>query len=269
MITPTYFGEITELNSRAVWYSDEEDEEEDEDIGGPGMKLVEVSPIKDIETISHDSIKASVQAFFDAILWDTSAPYSRCIVSLSSEAKFRHFKLGPTTKLKPVGHLGPFGKAFSAEIQLEDQSDNPERLLWLLFDGSSCYTNGYQACYLAECLLDALFIKFKLTKSSHLIILSRQYSTGQNVEYLNNYSHPSMKIPVVGKPMLPPHLIRYQFESALFEQSTLLLNPALVICVPDPKTYWFDFHSDCPSIPDEIIILKLIDDHLEQTLIFT
>jgi hypothetical protein len=31
MISATYFGEITELDSRAVWYSDEEDDDDEEE----------------------------------------------------------------------------------------------------------------------------------------------------------------------------------------------------------------------------------------------
>lgn len=273
MITPTYFGEITELDSRAVWYSDEEDEEEDdEDLEEPGLKATSISPMKGIGTITHDSLKESVQAIFDTILWHTDRPYSRCIISQSSQSKFAHFRLNPLSNLQQIGSIGACGKAFSLTCLSLDQNNTPaseEKLLWLLFDASSCYTNGHQACYFVECLLDTLFNKFNLIKSNHLLIISRQFSTGQGLEYLNNYENPSVKLPFVGRHMSPPHLIRNQFESALFEQSTLLLNPAIIICLPDPKSYWFDRANDWPAIPNEIIELKLNDDNLEKTLIFT
>lgn len=270
MITATYFGEITELDSRAVWYSDEEDED-DEDADGHDVVMKESTSCKPVGTVSHDSFRASVQDAFNSIPQETSETYSICIISLSSQ--FKNFKFSHTSVMKPLCCLGNSGRAISMSLPINQKSDCPSNsqmnLLWLMFDSSSSQIVGHEVGYFAESLLNAIETKFRITKESHLTILSQQFSTSNHLEYLSNYEHPSLKVPFVGKPISPPHLIKNQFESALFEQSTLLLRPAMIACLPDPKSFWFNRMENWPTIPSEIIDQRLKDDNLEKTLIFT
>lgn len=273
MIDATYFGEIAELDSRAVWYSDEED---DDDTDGDELEIARPkSDLKLVAPANHEIIRANLQLSYIRIAPDTDLNFKSCLVSLSSSANFKNYKLGDMKNLPLLGLFGNYGKVFA--LPLEHNEEDPESLpssqeyiLWLLFDSNCEYISGYQVGYFVELLREKLQSEFRLDHSNQIIILSKQFSTCEHLEYLNNYSSAAqIKLPFNGRPIVPPPLIRNQFESALFEQLTLSLNLALIVCLPSPRNFWFDKTKNWPSIPKQIIEHKLNDDSLDKTLIFT
>lgn len=266
MISATYFGEITELDSRAVWYSDEEDDEEDEP--GFGPKSSTVNPVG---PVSHETFRSNVRLNFQKATPDPKKlMINTCVISLSSQFKFAKFD---NTPLVHLGNFDTVGKAFvhplnnNCNQQAEKKED--EYLLWLLFDAAHQYLVGHEVGYFVELLRDKLQDEFCLTLDCPVILLSRKYSSNEQLEYLINYKSPSRPLPFKGRPLLPPSIITNQFESSLFEQLTLSIKPAIVVCLPDPKNFWFDKTKDWPEIPNQIIEHKLNDDNLDKTLIFT
>lgn len=272
MISATYFGEITELDSRAVWYSDEEDDDDDED----ELEIKTLKPqLKPIEPANHEIIRANIHINFTKLVSFSDIKFKTCVLSLSSSTQFKNFKLANSESLQLLGHFDDFGRAFALPFDNNQQSLDPlaannEYYLWLLFDSSSDYISGYQVGYFVELLRDKLNVEFGLNHTHQIFILSKQFSTGEHLEYLTNCNIATqMKLPFSGYPAQPPSLIKSQFESALFEQLTLSLNPALIVCLPSPRNFWFDKTKNWPSIPKQIIEHKLNDDNLDKTLIFT
>lgn len=272
MMSATYFGEITELDSRAVWYSDEEDDDADDDeleITPPKPKL------KPVEPANHEIIRANIQLNFTRTVPDSKLRFKTCIISLSSSANFKNYKLSNMNSQPLIGLFGDYGKVFALPLEsIEQQPETPlsqeEHILWLLFDSNCEYISGFQVGYFVEKLRENLHSEFHLNHTNQMIVLSKQFSTCEHLEYLANYSTSAqMKLPFSGRPILPPPLIKNQFESALFEQLTLSLNLALIVCLPSPRNFWFDKTKNWPSIPKQIIEHKLNDDSLEKTLIFT
>lgn len=266
MMSATYFGEITELDSRAVWYSDEEDDDGDED----GLEIDSSKPtLKPVKPPNHEIIRSNIQLNYTKVASNSNLKFKTCIVSLSSSATFKHYKLGNMKSLPLVGLFGDFGKVFALPLE-NDISSQEEHILWLLFDSNSEYISGYQVGYFVELLRETLHNEFNLNHTNQIIILSKQFSTCEYLEYLTNCNIAAqLKLPFSGRLILPPSLIKNQFESALFEQLTLSLNLALIVCLPSPRNFWFDKTKNWPSIPKQIIEHKLNDDSLEKTLIFT
>lgn len=274
MITATYFGEITELDSRAVWYSDEEDDDEDD---GTDTSIKSIP--KTIEPISHETFRSSVQVNFTKIIQELEFKISTCIISLSSSTQFKNHKLSSINSLPLVGFFEDYGKAFlfPAPIKTNDKPEKVEHIIWLLFDSSHHYIRGQEVSYFVEKLHEQLQSEFNIGSNigSQVIILSQQFSSSEHLEYLSNFSSNNLTtllrnaLPFIGNSMLPPTIIKSQFESSLFEQLTLSLKPAQLVCLPSPKNFWFDRTKNWPTIPEEIIVNKLNDDHLEKTLIFT
>lgn len=262
MMTATYFGEITELDSRAVWYSDEEDEDEDEDEDGLEFKTPK---IKSIEPLNYERFRADVQVKYSRTSSLTNMDFDTCVIGLCSNSQFKNMK----STVQLIGNFESYGKAFAFPMDT-CQSSTGKHLLWLIFDASSPLIVGYQVGFFAEKILKVLHDEFKFDYTSQVVILSQQFTNSDNLEYLSNFkSGTTAKLPFVGQQILPPSLIKNQFESSLFEQLTLSMEPALVVCLPDPKKFWFDRTKSWPSIPNLIIEHKLNDDNLEKTLIFT
>lgn len=272
MITATYFGEITELDSRAVWYSDEEDE--DDEVEGDELAGSSTSPkLSSIEPISHDTFRSKIQLNFTRMAPSSGLNFATCVVSLSSSWQFKNLKFGNSQSLPYLGCFDDVGKAFAFPIDKKSDDTKGEHSLWLLFDNGHKYISGHEVGYFVEALREKLYSEFHLNHDCQIIVLSQQFSDGDNLEYLSNFrintKIETTKLPFVGRPMLPPSLIKNQFESSLFEQLTISLKLALVVCLPNPKNFWFDKTQMWPSLPDVVITHKLNDDNLEKTLIFT
>lgn len=271
MISATYFGEITELDSRAVWYSDEEDDEDVEDGELAGSST---SPkLGSIEPISHETFRANIQLNFKKVVSNLEMTFSTCVISLSSSWQYKHYKLSDSNNLPYLGCFDSVGKAFAFPAESQDK-DRREYLLWLLFDKGHQYICGQEVGYFVEALREKLHTEFRFTQDCKILILSQQFSDGDQLEYLSNFKSLTKtdvaKLPFVGSlPISPPVLIKNHFESSLFEQLTISLKLAIVVCLPNPKNFWFDKTRLWPSVPDNIIIHKLNDDNLEKTLIFT
>lgn len=271
MITATYFGEITELDSRAVFYSDEEDDFEEPDESELAIKTT--PKLKSLEPSTHEKIRSGIQLNFVRVASGLNLKFTNCIMSLSSSSQFKNYKLGDMNSLPFLGYLDSVGKVFAyptgVEVQRGDTSAQ-EYTLWLLFDSSHPYIVGHEVGYFVEALREVLHNEFNINNASqNFLILSQQFSNSDQLEYLSNFNNPTMKLPFFGRPILPPSLIKNQFESSLFEQFTLSMKAAFVICLPNPKSFWFDKTKNWPTVPNDIIEHKLNDDNLEKTLIFT
>lgn len=259
MITATFFGEIAELGSRAVWYSDEEDDDSIED----GLELkTRASNPKSLEPTSHEAIRSNIHLNFNRI--SPNLKFTKCIISQLSQTQFKNHKISDPSTMQPLGFFDNIGKAFACKTETPDEFQ-----LWLVFDSSAQYVSKFEVAYFVEALREALYSEHGLDPSGPIIIISQQYSSGEQLEYLSNYADPKLKLPFVGVPIAPPSLVRNPFESALFEQFTLSLKQAMIVCLPDPKNFWFDWTKNWPSVPNQIIEQKLSDDHLDKTLIFT
>lgn len=266
-MSATFFGEITELDSRAVWYSDEEDEDEDE-IVNPGLTLK--PRVGSIETLTHESLRANVQLNFKRVTTGPNINYDTCIVSLISVGQFKNFRISPqpdsASSCILLGYFDGVGKAYAYSIKKGDQSEN---LLWLTFDNSNRIISGQEVGYFVEKLRESLQRDFIIGSASPLLIVSQQFSNSEHLEYLSNICTKALPLPFKGKPLQPPALIRNQFESSLFEQMSLIARPAVIVCLPAPKNFWFDRDNHWPTVPTQIIESRLNDDNLKNTLIFT
>jgi len=266
MMSATYFGEITELGSRAVWYSDEEDDDEDD-----GTQLPTGEKKRQIPIISDEMVRSSFELRFQRVGEKMDTKFDSCIVSLASSAQFKNFKLSDPTSSYSLGYLDTVGKVFAFKTDShngdQEQYDCPYKfLLWILIDSSHEYVSGYQVGYLVQNLLSKIRVHLDISSSAQIIILSKQFSESEHLEYLSLY-HPCDKI--VGHRMQPPTLIKSTFESSLFEQLTIVFKPVVIVCLPDPRNFWFDKNKSWPSAPNQIIELRLNDNTLEKTLIFT
>lgn len=270
MIGVTYFGEITELGSRAVWYSDEEDEDEDEEAVDEVECRKSWSRTKPPTLTDHETMRANLKLRFERLQPSPNVKFRDCIISLSSSAHYKNFKTNDPSLLQ-IGQFGKSGKVFISPLKDQTgQIDTTECSLWIMFDSRDQLIVGQEVAYFVEALRDQLFNELALDPSSPIIILSKQFSNSEHLEYLRNHMHhPQLVLPFTGRPIVPPSLVKNQFESALFEQLTLTLKLAYVVCLPDPKNYWFDKNLCWPTIANQIIEHKLNDDNLEKTLIFT
>lgn len=270
MIGATYFGEITELGSRAVWYSDEEYDDDDDEAGNEVEARKSRSPIKPQTLTDHESIRANLKLRFERLLPSPNLKFRDCIISLSSSAHYKNFKTSDPSLLL-IGQFGKSGRVFVSPLRTETgQIDTNQCSLWIMFDAGDQLIVGQEVAYFVEALRGQLFNELALDPSSPIIILSKQFSNSEHLEYLSNHMHhPQLVLPYTGRPMVPPSLVKNQFESALFEQLTLTLKLAYVVCLPDPKNFWFDKNLCWPTISNQIIEHQLNDDNLEKTLIFT
>lgn len=268
MMSATFFGEITEPVSRAVWYSDEESDgdSEDDDLGKKKTTINTLGPV------THESIRNNIVLNFQCVNSNLNLNITTCIISISSSARFKSMiKSGDTGTMQLWGLLDQVGAAFlypnNSGIQAGDGTS--ESTLWLLFDSGHPYITGQETAYFVEALREKLYEEFRVNSSTQIIILSQQYTDSDNLEYLGNFHDPKSNLPFTGVSLMPPSLIKSQFESALFEQLTLSLKPALMVCLPNPKNFWFDKTKSWPSVSERIIDQKLNDDSLEKTLIFS
>lgn len=259
MISATFFGEINELDSRAVWYSDEEDSSEDENEDFGGERLL---PVK-FKAKDHESVINGIQFDYCAMTQVDSLPEFRdCLISLSSQAKYKNFRLSPhQSTVKQIGQFESVAKAFLWSPQAD------RNCLWIMLDAHHRFVNSYMVNYFVEILIERLASLFKFSNDSQMIVLSQQFSTSDHLEYLTNL--PATKQPFSGKQILPPYIIKNPFESAMFEFSTVAYKPATVVCLPNPKDFWFDNQAEWPGLPKTIIDQRLNDDSIDQSLIFT
>lgn len=268
MIAATYFGEITELGSRAVWYSDEESDADDDNI--EDIESQSLAKLKSpIGFASHETIRTNLSVHFKRLKPNPSGPITSCLVSLSSSPQYKSLKINDSS-LTMIGTFGNLGKVFVCPpVDRTRCFSSDDCSLWILFDSSDPILNGQEVAYFVEVLREELYTKLGVQPNSSLIVLSQQFSNTEHLEYLVNFQSPSMSLPFIGRPMLPPALIKNQLESSLFEQSTLALKQAYVVCLPDPKNFWFDKAGSWPAVANQVIEHKLNDDNLEKTLIFT
>lgn len=261
----TYFGEVTDLDSRAVWYSDEEDADEDNLLDSESCSTLIETPV------SHETFRTSLTLNFERFTPNPIISIKDCIISLVSTAKFRGFKASDSSPL--LGQYKDLCKVFLCPTSTQSVTgpSQGEALLWLMFDQNAPWITGTEVSYLVEALRDQLYTELGFNPSSPVIILTKQFSNSEHLEYLSNYtiSDPKLALPFSGRPILPPALVKNSFESSLFEQLTLTLKLAYVVCLPDPRNYWFDKTLYWPTIPNQIIEQRLNDDNLEKTLIFT
>lgn len=264
MMNATYFGEITELDSRAVWYSDEEDDDEDD-----GQTEVVSSPnkLKPVEPLTHETFRSTINLQLQRISSSANMTFATCIVSLSSVGQFKNFRLGERSGMTLLGHFGTFGKAFAHPIHVDGALDN--YLLWLMFDSTHPHVTGQTVSYFVEGVRESIHTEFNVNPSKQVLILSQQFASAHKLQYLSNSLESPICLPFNGCKLMPPSIIKNQFESSLFEQLTMALQPAMIICLPDPKICWFDRPRDWPTIPAEIVDQRLNDDSLDGTLIFT
>lgn len=261
----TFFGEITELDSRAIWYSDEEDEFDEESVD-------QIRPVKnETKSVQLDelcNIRESILLNFLSVSYDPSMVFKTCIISLSSSDKFKNFN---SKSLPVLGFLEPsLAKLFA--FKLPDQGNN-DYLLWIMLDSNHRYVCGQQVGFFVEVLRDILRKQFHLFSpglaQTQLIILSKQYSNSEHLEYLANYNMIE-NLPFSGLPLRPPSLIENRFESCLVEQLTVAMQPTVIVCLPNPKNCWFDVEKNWPLLPTKLITdHRLHDDNLDKTLIFT
>lgn len=257
MMSPTFFGEINELDSRAVWYSDEEDSSADEMMD----EFVVDKTSHQFKAKNHESVIDAIQFDYCSLVQGDLPVISDCLISLSSHAKYKNFRINDDSNIRQLGQFGSIGKTFLLE------SDKKQYSLWIMFDCTHRFVSGYMVNYFVQIFTKRLSSLFKFSKESQIIILSQQFSIGEHLEYLTN--SPTIKQPFRGKTILPPNLIKNPFESALFEYSTLRFKLATIVCLPDPKNCWFNSQAEWPSLNKIIINQRLEDYSLDQTLIFT
>lgn len=272
MMTTTFFGEITELGSRALWYSDDEDDGDslEDDIE---MQTSPQQTRLPLDLANHESLRSDVSLTFrrqQSI--DPSIEIVNCIISLSSTVQYKHTKFdNPLSKLVLYGYIENCGRVYIyPHMDINGQQNGYS--MYIVFDAGYDSINGYKVSYFVEALRDLIYSDLNVSHNSPVIILSQQFSQSEHLEFLSNHaSCSSMVRPPFNTDhaIIPPVLIKNQFESALFEQLTLTMKLAYVVCLPDPKDYWFDQVKIWPSISNEIVDLKLNDDHLDKTLIFT
>jgi hypothetical protein len=268
MITATYFGEIAELGSRAVWYSDEESDADDDADEIESKPLSRLRPA--IGSTSHEVVRANISAYFKRLRPNPSAKITSCLISLSSSPQYKNLKINDPN-LTLIGTIGNLGKVVVCPpVDAPNGNANSgECSLWLIFDSSDPTINGQEVAYFVEVLREQLYSELNVEPNSSIIILSQQFSRTEHLEYLTNFHGPLIRLPFSGRSILPPVLIKNQLESALFEQLTLTHKLAYVVCLPDPKNYWFDKAECWPAVANQVIEHKLNDDNLEKTLIFT
>lgn len=260
----TYFGEIIDLESRAVWYSDEEDEDDEENLldHDSGMQFIEPPP-------SHETVRSKLFLTFERFLPNPVINVRDCIVSLATTAQFKNSRITDPS-LTLLGQYKNLAKVFLSLVPNQPLVDGESGgTLWLMLDQAASSIVGMEVSYLVEALRDQLFAELGLNPSSPVIILAKQFSISEHLEYLSNHSDPKLALPFSGRPTLPPSLIRNSFESALFEQLTLTHKLAYVACLPDPRNYCFDKALCWPTISSQIIEQRLNEDGLDKTLIFT
>lgn len=268
MMTNSFFGEINELASRAVWYSDEEDDDDDDAL----VEDIQTASKKarlPIDLASHESMRSATLTKLERLNNVSNIPrVVNCIVSLTSSVQYRNHKLTDTSsELELCGCFGDAGRVF-----LCPYGKGGEQSLYINFDVGHQHISGPGVAYFVETIRDQLYTELSVDSSTPVIILSQQFSRGDILEYLTCYSTDSAAIELpfgAGRPISPPYLFKNQFESALFEQLTLTLRPAFIVCLPDPRDFWFDKGSSWPGLADEIIEHRLGDSKLDKTLIFT
>lgn len=240
----TYFGEVNELDSRAVWYSDEEEEENDY-----GMVSCGAGGYIETKPPTHEVFRSIVNITFQSLtLKSTNVTFTQCIICLASSPSFKNYK-SPT--MSHIANFGSIGKAFT----------NSEKVLWILVDSGSPQIAGQEVGYVTEKLRESVLGDLNLSSECEIVILSKQYSASRNMEYLSNSKRKQF-----AEPIRAPFLIKNQFESALFEQLTLLNRSASIVCLPNPRDYTFEGAQD---IPREVTDFRLKEDSLNKTLIFT
>lgn len=251
----TFFGEITELDSRAIWYSDEEDSDEDGISGQDTLNQTDHESIR--ESMSNIKLNPHVGSHN---LEDSQS----CIVSLASKAQCKVLAL-KNQAANIQTDLGSVGNLFIMKVN-ENQSTN-QNCLWVVIDDSHQYVSSHLIAYFVEHLLQIILNLFKPTETKPIIILSKEFSSSDQLDYLGN--NVNQNIPFVGRKMMPPCSIKNSFESSIFEQLTLSFKPALLARLPNPNTCWFNAEEKWSNIPNAIIRHRLEDYSLDKTLIFT
>lgn len=274
MISATYFGEVTELKSRAVWYSDEEDDDDDD------SEIARPTKLQPIEPVTHEKCRSDINLSFKLNISTeefSKLKFSSCVISLASVSQFKLGETIPNTmSLIATGHtdptnLQPISRAYAFQSSEPTNINElgPDYNLWLVFDSSHSFISGHLVGYLTEALCRQLQIQFNI--SEHIIILSQQFSSSESLEYLtNNKCAQPSKLSFQGDCILPPSLIRNHFEAALFEILTLSLKTCTVVCLPNPRDSWFNTEQNWPTIPKCIVDHRLfgVYNDLDKSLIF-
>lgn len=255
MALTTFFGEVDELNSRAVWY-DNEDEEDTND----GL------------SIDHDALRNSTQVRFTQNASNQEYDFNYCLISLLNSQQLSGFSPRENENITKFGSFGRFGKAFVRTS--ETGSGQMERCLLLLFDSTYSPMKDHRTAYLVESLIATIRKQVQWTNTNNpIIILDEQFSTSGHLEYLaSSCGQPTSALTQTffhGYPIQAPHLVKNAFIAALFEQLLLARMLTFVVRLPDPRDIWFDKTKDWPTLPERLLRIKLSDCNLERTLLFT
>lgn len=244
----TFFGEVTELKSRAIWYEDDEDVDETD----PSLSKND-----------HHSFLNKIQLDYEASSCALpSKTYRQCIISLSAPHDFKNLTW-IEEKYSLVGTMGNLVKLIA--LRTSEKSDTCD--LWVVIDSSHEYTSTYLVSYFAEKLLCKISTLFRWDQNRPLIIISREFADREHLEYLHTGTN--VDLPFSGKPMLAPSMTKNQLESAIFEQSTIDFKPVLLVRFPNPKIYWFDADSQWPNLPNLVVEHRIRSDKLDKTLLFS
>lgn len=257
MNSATFFGEINALDSRAVWYSDEESSCDEDMVDAESP---ERHPHQ-FKAKDHEKVLDAIQFDYNSVISHNTPEFSYCLISLSTKAKYKNFRLNHDSNLRLIGHFGSLAKVFTWATGDQQES------LWIMLDASHQYISSYMVTYFVEKLMKKINSLFTFHKDCLMIVISKQFSSSEHLEYLTNYPHG--KTPFNGRQMSPPALISNHFEAAVFENSTVSFQPTTIVCLPDPRNCWFDNISNWEMVPEIIIRHRLQEDSLDQTLIFT
>lgn len=257
MAAISFFGEINELRSRAVWYSDEEDVDSDVESDGDVKKLRE-------SIASREASRTELELRLAGEDATSFTCITTCVLSIDSNGRTNQkdlgsSKTGPTLTLNDSSQL--LGRTY-----LFEENDHHDSLLWLVIDSNHPYINGQHVGNLVTSLMTLLSNKMPHLK--RIFIVSKQFSTSEHLVHLINSEEALSASNLVGNRMLPPTLIKNHFEAYIFEYCTISNIPCVILCLPDPRDFGFDRASNCALLPSTIVDHRLNDNKLDRSYIF-
>lgn len=249
MTRATFFGEVAELTSRAVWYDDEDDDDNR-------------TPLLD-----HQVLRSKVQVEYKPTHANEMYSIAYSLVSLLTRQQLNSFKPREDEKMHEVGSFDSYGRLFMGKLNETESS------VILLLDSACPAMRDHHIAYLVESLIFTLKTQFKMKNGAPIILLDELFNVSGHLEYLAspNGDHPTVsgKQLFHGNPLTAPQLVRNPFIATFFEQLILTKTNAFVVRLPDPRDVWFDRTKDWPTLPESLLGFKLSDSNLGKTLLFT